>query len=112
MAGYRLAAEIQKNEKTIELGIKDIEQPYISGPAICSTGMQIRLNADSTNLPGWNVKQYYWNFGDETVATGMEVEKAFLKPGIYKIQLIVTATPDASGVIREACVFKNINVIR
>lgn len=104
--------EIQKNEKTIELGIKDIEQPYISGPAICNTGMQIKLNADSTNLPGWNIKQYYWNFGDETVATGMEVEKAFLKPGIYNIQLIVTAAPDAAGVIREACVFKNINVIR
>jgi hypothetical protein len=104
--------EIQKNEKTIELEIKEIEQAYISGPDICNTGTQIKLNADSTNLPGWNIEQYYWSFGDETSATGNEVPKTFLKPGSYSIQLIVTAAADASGVKREACVFKNINVIR
>ena len=72
----------------------------------------MKLNADSTNLPGWDIKQYYWNFGDETVAIGKEVDKIFLKPGSYDIQLIVTSNPDAAGVIKEACVMKNINVIR
>ena len=104
--------EVQKNEKTIDLEIKDIEQPYISAPDICNTGMQIKLNADSTNLPGWDIKQYYWNFGDESVATGKEVTKVFLKSGNYNIQLIIKDVPNASGVIREACVSKNINVIR
>lgn len=104
--------EIMKNEKTIDLEIKDIEQPYISGPTICNTGRQIKLNADSTNLPGWNITQYYWNFGDETVATGKAVDKIFSKPGSYEIQLIVTGASGAEGKISEACVFKNINVIR
>jgi chitodextrinase len=104
--------KVQKNEKTINLEIKDIEQPYISAPEICNVGMQITLNADSTNLPGWNIKQYYWNFGDESASTGKEVSKSFLKPGNYNIQLIVTADPDAAGAVREACVSKNIKVIR
>jgi hypothetical protein len=104
--------EIQKNEKTIDLDLKEIEQPFISGPGVCTTNTQIKLNADSTNLPGWNISLYYWSFGDETAATGKAVEKIFTKPGNYDIQLIVTASPDATGVIREACVFKNINVIR
>jgi hypothetical protein len=104
--------EVLKNEKTIELEIKDIEQPYISGPDNCNIGKQIKLNADSTNLPGWNITQYYWNFGDETVGIGKEVDKIFSKPGSYDIQLIISGTTGGNGVIRDACVFKNIKVIR
>ena len=104
--------EIQKNEKTYELEIKDIEQPYITGPNTCNAGRQIKLNADSTNLPGWNITQYYWNLGDENIATGREINYTYTKAGIYNIQLIITSAPDAGGVIREACVSKNINVIR
>jgi PKD repeat protein len=104
--------ESKKNEKTWELELKDIEQPYISGPAICNTGKQITLSADSTNLPGWSITQYYWNFGDETVAIGKEVPKIFSKPGSYDIQLIVTGTSGTDGKISEACVSKNIIVVR
>lgn len=107
-----ITKEIKKNEKTYELEIKDIEQPYITGSDVCNAGQLIKLNADSTNLPGWNITLYYWNLGDETTATGREIDKTFSTPGNYNIQLIVTAAPDAKGIIREACVSKNINVIR
>ena len=107
-----ITKEVIKNEKAIDLEIKDIEQPYISGPDICNMGKQLKLNADSTNLPGWSITQYYWNFGDETVATGREVNKIFSKPGSFNIQLIITGTTGTSGLKREACVFKNINIIR
>jgi hypothetical protein len=107
-----ITKEVKKNEKTIDLELKDIEQPYISSPEISTVGKQIKLNADSTNLPGWNIKQYYWNFGDESVAIGKVVDKTYIKQGNFNIQLIVTAVPDATGVIKEACISKNINVIR
>ena len=107
-----LTMETRKNEKVWDLDLKDKEQPYISGPGSCSSGKQITLSADSTNLPGWNITQYYWNFGDETVAIGKEVPKIFSKPGSYDVQLIVTGTSGPDGKINEACVFKNINVIR
>jgi hypothetical protein len=104
--------EITKNEKSYDLEITDIEQPYITSPEMCNTGQQVKLNADSTNLPGWTISTYYWNFGDETIGLGKEVDKVYPRPGIYNIQLIVTAAPDANGIVREACVSKNINVIR
>jgi hypothetical protein len=55
--------------------------------------------------------RYYWNFGDETIAVGNSIEKTFLKPGLYNVQLIVTAEPDPGGLVKEACVSKNILVI-
>lgn len=100
------------NEKTDTLIINSIEQPYISGPDRVNSGQQIILNADSTNLPGWKISSYYWNFGDETVDQGREVPKKYMKPGKYNVQLIVTEEPQPGGIVREACVSKNIIVIR
>lgn len=100
------------NEKTDTLVLTEIEQPYISGPDRINTGERILLSADSTNLPGWEIAQYYWNFGDESIDTGMEVGKTYLKPGKYNVQLIVSTAPDPGGIAREACISKNITVIR
>jgi hypothetical protein len=104
--------EVLYNEKTYNLEIKDFEQPYISAPERTISGQLIKMNADSTNLPGWNIAQYYWNFGDETIAVGKEVDKTYLKPGTYNIQLIVSTRPEPGDIVREACVSKNIIVIQ
>jgi len=88
------------------------EQPYISGPDAGFTGQKLTFNADSTNLPGWNITKYYWNFDDENIAVGKEVDNTYLRPGSYNIQLIVTDEPGPGGVVREACVCKNIIISR
>jgi hypothetical protein len=56
-------------------------------------------------------ERYYWNFGDETAASGLEVTKVFERPGIYNIQLIVSSLPDQGGVVREVCVCRDIEVV-
>ncbi len=106
-----ITGEVRYNEKTYNLEITDIEQPYISVADTAVAGHNVILSADKTNLPGWNITKYYWNFGDETAATGMEVNKKYLKPGTYNIQLIVTDEPGAGGVIREVCICRNIVII-
>ena len=106
-----ITKETLYNQKSINLEIKNIEQPYISAPDTVRPGMMIKVNADSTNLPGWNIGQYYWNFGDETIAIGKEVDKVYLKPGIYNIQIIVSTEAEPGKTVREACVSKNITVI-
>jgi hypothetical protein len=106
-----ITKEVIRNEKSDTLVLKDIEQPYISAPDSYTIGQKILMSADSTNLPGWKIAQYYWNFGDETIALGKEVNKTYIKPGTYNIQLIVTAEPEPGGIVREACVSKNINII-
>ncbi len=103
-----ITKEILYNEKSDILDVKDYEQPYISGPDRAYSGQNLRFSADSTNLPGWDIGEYYWNFGDETVAIGREVDKIFLRPGTFNIQLIVSTKPEPGGIVREACVCKNI----
>jgi hypothetical protein len=106
-----LTKEVMRNQKTDTLLITEIEQAYISAPDRITMGQNITLSADSTNLPGWNISKYYWNFGDETVALGKNVPKTFIRPGTYNIQLIVSAEPEPGGLAKEACVSKNIVVI-
>jgi hypothetical protein len=105
-----LITNIIYNEKSETVVVTDIEQPYISSPDQVTANRSISLNADSTNLPGWKIARYYWNFGDETVAIGKDVTKSYLKPGNYNIQLIVTDEPEPGSVAREACISKNLIV--
>jgi len=105
-----ITKEVTYNEKSETVVVTEIEQPYISSPDRIGTNQMISLNADSTNLPGWKISQYYWNFGDETIAIGKDVNKSYLKPGSYNIQLIISAEPDEAGNAREGCVSKNIIV--
>jgi PKD repeat protein len=106
-----LITHVIYNEKSETVVVTDIEQPYISSPDQITANRSISLNADSTNLPGWKIARYYWNFGDETVAVGKDVTKSYLKPGNYNIQLIVTDEPEPGSVVREACISKNLIVL-
>lgn len=107
-----ITGEVMYNEKTYNLEITDVEQPYITAADNGLAGKGIMFSAEKTNLPGWEIARYYWNFGDETVATGKEVSKTFMKPGTYNVQLIVTAEPDPGGITREACVCRNIEILQ
>jgi hypothetical protein len=104
--------KVSVNEKSEMLEIQDVEQPYVSCPNLADAGAILKFSADSTNLPGWDISQYYWNFGDGTFEIGKNVEKTYPKPGNYSIQLIVSTKPETGGIIREACVSKNISIIR
>ncbi|NMC38018.1 MAG: PKD domain-containing protein [Bacteroidales bacterium] len=99
------------NEKSETLVIRDIEQPYITSGDTAFVGQEIEFGAGKTNLPGWDISRYYWNFDDETIATGMNVKKTFIRPGEYSVQLIVSTKAGPGGVIREACVSKNILIL-
>jgi PKD domain/WD40-like Beta Propeller Repeat len=105
-----ITKEVTYNEKTETVVVTEIEQPYISAPDRISINQNVTLSADSTNLPGWKISRYYWNFGDETIAVGKEVPKSYLKPGTYNIQLIISAEPEPGASAREACISKNIIV--
>jgi hypothetical protein len=106
-----ITKEVMHNQKSDTLVITAIEQPYISSPDRIDAGKIIKLSADSTNLPGWNITRYYWNFGDESIGIGKEIDHTFLKAGNYNIQLIVSTDPEPGGTSREACISKNIIVI-
>lgn len=106
-----ITREVINNEKTDTLVIEDEIQPYISSPDKAAPGQVIRLDAAQTNLPGWQIAQYYWNFGDQTIAVGENVDKKFDRPGTYNVQLIVTSAPGTDGMTSQECVSKNIVIL-
>lgn len=106
-----ITGEVIHNQKTYNLEITDYEQPYITAPDSTVAGQSVRFSAEKTNLPGWKIASYYWNFGDETVGTGIEINKTFLKPGTYNVQLIVTSEPEPGGMTREACACRDIVIM-
>jgi len=106
-----ITGEVKYDEKIYNLEITDIEQPYISVADTVNAGRNVIFSAENTYLPGWKIGRYYWNFGDETVATGEKVNKTFLKPGTYNVQLIVTSEPESKGLTREACVCRDIVIV-
>ena len=103
--------EMLYNEVSYTLYVADIEQPYITSPDVAVAGAMIKLDANNTYLPGWDIDQYYWNFDDETIQVGKEVDKVFMKPGTYNIQLIVSEKALSGEAIRETCVCKNIIIL-
>lgn len=106
-----ITQEVINNEKTDTVLVEDEIQPYISAPETTASGKPVKLDALKTNLPGWMIASYYWNFGDETIATGEKVDKTYTRPGTYNIQLIVSEAPQPGVVTREECVSKNIVVL-
>ena len=106
-----ITGAVSLKEKLDTLVVLKIEQPYISAPDSIRQGNTIMLNTDETNLPGWEIFQYYWNFGDETIGIGDKIEKSYHKPGTYNIQLIVTEKPSKKGLVRQTCVSRNIIVM-
>jgi hypothetical protein len=106
-----ITEEIIINQKSEIVEVTDFEQPYFSSPDTIVTGMSMQLSADKTNLPGWTIGQYYWSFGDETVSTGLNVDKTYGFPGEYTIQLIVSDFPQDGNSAKEVCVSKKIMVI-
>lgn len=106
----KITGKVEKNQASYVLDIKDVEQPYISAPDTVFAGEMVKLDASLTNLPGWKISEYYWNFGDETIARGSDVTKKFSRQGQYNVQLIISSVPDGNGVVKEACVCKDIIV--
>lgn len=105
-----ITGEILLAQKSYFLQIRDFEQPFIASPDTVRVGQSINLTAYETNLPGWDIERYYWNFDDESIDVGDNVVKSWESPGVYDVQLIVTSSKDASGLSKEACVSKKIVV--
>ncbi|MFN2380130.1 MAG: PKD domain-containing protein [Bacteroidales bacterium] len=105
-----ITGEVQYNETSLIHEVQRMEQPFIEVKDTLVAGDIADFDASLTNLPGWEIEKYYWNFDDGTAATGLTADKQYRMPGIYNVQLIVTSAPDESGNVRESCVSKIIIV--
>jgi hypothetical protein len=107
-----VTGEVYYNEATYNLLVDDIKQPYITAVDTAYVGTEIQFSALKSYLD-FTIAGYYWDFGDAIRAESRDVLHTFRKPGIYNVQLGVTATvADPNAFPEKACVTKKIVVLQ
>ena len=98
-------------QSSFELEITDAEQPFISSPDAFIRKKEMEFSGLKTYLPGMEIEEYYWDFGDGTKAKGAETTHTYDKKGSYMVELGVTGVPDPDGFIQKRCVFKQVEIL-
>ncbi|MFQ6064779.1 MAG: PKD domain-containing protein [Candidatus Bathyarchaeia archaeon] len=63
---------------------------FTENPTTVLTGEIIHFNASDSYDPDGNITSYFWDFGDATDATGVNVSHAYADDGNYTVTLVVT----------------------
>ena len=98
------------NKLSLELDLKNIEQPFINADEVVSNNESVSFDAGDSYFPGKTVISYYWDFGDGEKSSGEVVNHSFTGNGEYTVRLGVRLKDTGSGKITQECVSKKIFV--
>ncbi|MDZ7739332.1 MAG: PKD domain-containing protein [Bacteroidales bacterium] len=93
-----------------ELELLKYEQPVISVEGSLTVNNKIFVSASDSYLPGYEIVNYSWDFGDGTRARGPGSGHTYKNPGEYKVQLGVTVREKDSRKIFKKGVHRIVNV--
>lgn len=99
-----LTGEIYFSEATYELLIEPIEQSYISSVDTVSINERITLDGRLSEVRSFTPVDYFWDFGDGNINSGIEIDHSYSSPGEYYIRLGITdgvESEDDSDIIPE-----------
>lgn len=98
-----------KLESNLELN--DFKQPYIYSNKMSVKGEVVTFDATHSNLPGYRVLSYSWDFRDGDRAYGSTVKHAFKDKGEYLVNLEVTLQSELNGNIHKTGISKKVQVL-
>jgi hypothetical protein len=104
-----LTGEIMMNEAVYEFEIEELVQTKISAPDTIFVNQEILLDGQESNLP-FEVDEYFWRFGDNHRATGIETSHFYRQPGTYKVKLAAQRN-DKKKNSEQVCTYKKIVVL-
>jgi hypothetical protein len=90
--------------------LENKEQPFIKSYDIGIKGRPVVFDGSETNLPGFRITDYYWNFGNGFIPGGQKFSMIFKKEGEYIVQLGLLGEKDSSEIIPHACVLKKVKI--
>lgn len=105
LTGDTIAKQV---EYKVEL--ENIEQAYINSYNVGIVDKSISFDGGKTNLKGFRITDYLWNFGDGFKPGGSVMSTTFKKKGEYNVQLGLLAEEDSLGMIPKTCVMKKIRI--
>jgi outer membrane protein OmpA-like peptidoglycan-associated protein len=92
------------------LELRDFEQPYINSPDVAVKGDVIEFDGLKSNLPGYKILNYSWDFGDGDRSSALNIRHSFKEKGEYIVSLELTIRSDSTGNIRRTSVSKKISI--
>jgi outer membrane protein OmpA-like peptidoglycan-associated protein len=92
------------------LELRDFEQPYINSPDVAVKGDVIDFDGLRSNLPGYRILNYSWDFGDGNRSSVLNVSHSFKEKGEYIVKLELTIRSDSTGNIQRTSVSKKISI--
>ena len=98
------------NKLINDIDIRDFEQAYINSPDYAVKGEEVSFDGLKSNIKGYTVVRYSWNFGDNSMVTGDKVSHAFVAKGEYEVNLEVALKSTTSDRIRKTGITKKIVV--
>jgi WD40-like Beta Propeller Repeat./PKD domain. len=88
--------------------LENINQANINSDKVGLVDKSISFKGVLTDLKGFRITDYFWNFGDGFKPGGPLISNTFKNKGEYIVKLGLLAEKDSLGVIPKICVMKKI----
>ncbi len=106
-----LTGDLFFSQAKYELVVEDIQQVYIESADTVQLMRELKLHGRNTNMPGFEIDSYHWFFNDSIYREGEEINFTFSDTGAQNVVLGLRSTPDKNGIVEQACIQKNIEVL-
>jgi flagellar motor protein MotB len=93
------------------LDLNDFKQPFINSPDKVVKGDSVKFDGLKSNLPGYKILRYSWDFGGGNRLFGENVTHLFKENGEYIVNLEVTLKSNSTGNISRTGISKKIVVL-
>lgn len=90
--------------------LKDAEQVYIYSPNAGIINREIPFDGFKSNLPGFSIKEYLWDFGEGFASRGPSAKYTYPRKGEYMVKLGLLGDKDSSGNYIKACSCRKIKI--
>ena len=94
-----------------EFELVDHEQPFISGNYVGGVDETLSFHGLDSYLPGFQIEQYIWDFGDGGFAEGAQIEHAYGEAGTYILMLGLKGRQEGSTEVQIRCVQKAVQIL-
>lgn len=107
-----LTGDLFFSQAKYELVVEDIQQVYIESADTVQVQKELNLHGRNTFLPGFEIDSYHWFFNDSIYREGEDLKFTFDNTGTQNVVLGLRSTPDQYGIVSQACIQKNIEVLQ
>jgi hypothetical protein len=108
----KLTKEVAMSQASDSFLVEDVEQPFITSSDTVFAGRDQQMSGQKTFLKNFEIKEYYWDFGDGYRSGGMETRHSFNYPGTFEVQLGVTGgSGNPKEAVQKKCSIRRIVVM-